>query len=289
MRYIPLLLSLGAANIAATTTLLKCNADNCFRAIRASAFPDRPGTADCISFFQNYVTSTVTATEFTTISDTTTVTTTVTTPVTAPAVPGDCKCKRDASVPPIPTYASACSGLVRYSSACACIGVTATAPPTTTTVTSTSTVLISADATATDTAFVMQLVDGRPGYYVTKKGNFAYVDADLSPDPPVQWFLQQDGTLRFDGGLPFGFGGVDIIAIAVVDIGQPLYTCQIDASQYITCNYPQTSDPAVFGLIPHEEGGFYFVLGKTEEAVVNYNDGEGEVVRVKAVPAPIPI
>jgi len=79
----------AAAAVSAITTSV-CKADNCLRAVRASAFPTRMGTADCSSYFSvtiNEPSSTVTPTN-------------------------------------IPTYASACSGSVRYSSACSCIGVT---------------------------------------------------------------------------------------------------------------------------------------------------------------------
>lgn len=78
--------------------------------------------------------------------------------------------KRDAPVATIPTYASACSGEVRYTSACACIGVrqqTVTAPTPSTTVTVvgatqivTEVVTVSETATATIEATATETVIG---------------------------------------------------------------------------------------------------------------------------------
>ncbi|KAN0119734.1 hypothetical protein V8E51_001942 [Hyaloscypha variabilis] len=78
-----------------------CNADNCLRAVIGSAFPTRDGAADCSSYFKATVT---------------------------PAVIR-------------PSYASACSGTSRYSSASSCIGAKATTTtlPSKTTTTSTIT------------------------------------------------------------------------------------------------------------------------------------------------------
>ncbi|KAL2062320.1 hypothetical protein VTL71DRAFT_6586 [Oculimacula yallundae] len=153
-----------------------CGADNCLRAVRNTqpAFSGR-GTADCSSYFRatvtprtvtftatSYITSTpsaVTLTQSNTltitpptitsvtsvvqtstpdprttvVTDTSSITTSTT--VTRAAI------KRQVTASPsnIPSYASVCSGAVRYSSACSCIGVTRTttivaAPSTTTTV-----------------------------------------------------------------------------------------------------------------------------------------------------------
>ncbi|KAL2069181.1 hypothetical protein VTL71DRAFT_15519 [Oculimacula yallundae] len=175
----------------------QCNADNCLRAVQASAFPTRPGTADCSSYFRTTVTpatltvtttlsltrstgitlltsttttatslktSTQTASSTTkttaivtetilststivqstseTVTDVATVTSTSTVTVTVPGGAQNDKRsgflninpplsviqKRQQTARPtgIPTYASACSGSVRYSSACSCIGVRGT-------------------------------------------------------------------------------------------------------------------------------------------------------------------
>lgn len=77
----------------AQLALANCNHDNCLRAVIASAFTTRSGSADCTSYFQTTV-------ETNSIGQTVS----VITPTN------------------IPTYASACSGSVRYSSACSCVG-----------------------------------------------------------------------------------------------------------------------------------------------------------------------
>ncbi|KAJ9667101.1 hypothetical protein H2201_002620 [Coniosporium apollinis] len=78
-----------------------CSADNCARAVTGTRRGDparSSARADCSSFFARTVTVTVGNTE--TITQTPTPTA-------------------------VPTYATACSGAARYSSACSCFGVTA--------------------------------------------------------------------------------------------------------------------------------------------------------------------
>lgn len=170
MRSYELLLAFAASAAAAPAGLFNrapavCNADNCLRAIRNTA---RPGLADCSSFLAATVTpatSTVTDTltfsttptltfevtdTFTNLATATevveqTTTETVTNTVTVHA--GITLRKRQATVIPsdIPRYATACSGTVRYTSACACLGagsattITVAAPTTTVTVSETVT------------------------------------------------------------------------------------------------------------------------------------------------------
>ncbi|KAH8817347.1 hypothetical protein F5884DRAFT_779127 [Xylogone sp. PMI_703] len=111
-----LALLVAAVSAVSATATPGCNADNCLRGIRASAFPSVPGTQDCSAYFVSTSTpalSTTTSTVLVTVS--------------------------------IPTYASACSGYERYSSACACLGVfetTATLPTPVFTATVTSTVTL---------------------------------------------------------------------------------------------------------------------------------------------------
>ncbi|MCJ1400014.1 hypothetical protein MMC11_003217 [Xylographa trunciseda] len=137
-----------AAAAAAATTTSACNADNCLRAVRASSFPTRAGAADCSSYFEATVTPA-----------TSTITTTATVTSFAnkrrrglnaePALEA-----RQVTVVPsaIPTYASACSGSARYSSACSCIGVTATTSTAATPLT-TVTVTVTAEITKPTVAF----------------------------------------------------------------------------------------------------------------------------------------
>ncbi|MCJ1403257.1 hypothetical protein MMC11_006480 [Xylographa trunciseda] len=170
-----LFLAVGAAAAPAASTSA-CNEDNCLRAVQGTAYTTRHGTADCQSYFMTTVTpatstSTVTVTATATTTDMFTITNTGTTTATIPVtviipetatvtVPVFAKrmemsdlvrkptislAARQMTVRPsaIPSYASTCSGSVRYSSACSCIGVTATTttaptPITTTTVTVTT-------------------------------------------------------------------------------------------------------------------------------------------------------
>ncbi|KAK6540087.1 hypothetical protein TWF694_008917 [Orbilia ellipsospora] len=142
------LFAAAAAAVPAGSSMV-CNADNCLRAIRATK---RPGAADCSSYFQttitpaavtssvtSYIYVTNTATQDTTETDTifqtqtdiehTTITQTipytVTTQVTSYSA-GIQKRQETAIPSDIPIYATACSGAVRYSSACSCLGVQAT-------------------------------------------------------------------------------------------------------------------------------------------------------------------
>ncbi|MCJ1290149.1 hypothetical protein MMC34_001685 [Xylographa carneopallida] len=222
-----LLLAAGAAAAPALTTshtsTTTCNEDNCLRAVQASAFPTRHGSADCASYLLTTVTPTtstqtvtVTAsptttltatitntgtvtdvatitntavlTELATIIDTATAVLTITDVITVPVTetvtlappvetlkkralhpdlraPAISLAARQMTVAPssIPTYASACSGAVRYSSACSCIGVTkstttAPTPITTKTVTATAvqTVVVTQTSSATATALLTQ-------------------------------------------------------------------------------------------------------------------------------------
>ncbi|KAK0104844.1 hypothetical protein ONS95_005110 [Cadophora gregata] len=112
-RVILLSTAVSAANIKERTGSGGCNRDNCLRAVQGTAKgPAQVQIArtDCSSFLQ--VTTTVP-------SRTATVTHTAT--VTAPAVLP----KRNNAAKTVPTYASACSGAARYSSACSCWGITA--------------------------------------------------------------------------------------------------------------------------------------------------------------------
>jgi len=107
MHFITTLVCYGI--LQAATVFANCNHDNCLRAVIASAFPTRHGDADCSSYFAVTVEpETVTVTIANGWVTTTTVEVSQMT-ITPTA---------------IPDYASACSGSVRYSSACSCVGVT---------------------------------------------------------------------------------------------------------------------------------------------------------------------
>ncbi|MCJ1397260.1 hypothetical protein MMC11_000452 [Xylographa trunciseda] len=183
-----LLVAVGVAAVPAASTSA-CNEDNCLRAVQASAFKTRQGTADCMSYLLTTVTpatstSTVTVTATATTTDSFAVTNTLTVtsvipdtivvPETATVTvefrrkrdsephvrvlpPAVTLAKRQMTVAPssIPTYASACSGSARYSSACSCVGATkstTTAPTPITTTTVTVTTVQTSDITMTSSA-----------------------------------------------------------------------------------------------------------------------------------------
>ncbi|EPS43643.1 hypothetical protein H072_2428 [Dactylellina haptotyla CBS 200.50] len=138
----------AAANASILKPRAVCNADLCLRAVRATQRPT-VGPSDCSEYFRVTVTpststfydtttlyisstttpDTVTDTATTSITATETIPTTTVT-ITTITTPGETtvpftatvtelkKVKRDAT---IPAYASACSGVVRYSSACSCL------------------------------------------------------------------------------------------------------------------------------------------------------------------------
>jgi len=168
--------------VFATTAFAQCNHDNCLRAVIASAFPTRSGSADCASYFEATVTPAPV-----TVSQTSIVSVTYSVPSppakkrrdVAPAIMA-----RQVTVTPssIPAYASACSGSLRYSSACSCVGATHTtttaATPTSTT-TVTSTVTICANPLPT---FILQITDSGVVYKgIPLDGTYGNYDDDDGP------------------------------------------------------------------------------------------------------------
>ncbi|KAK6339648.1 hypothetical protein TWF718_009043 [Orbilia javanica] len=123
-----------------SATSTKCIEDNCLRAIRATNFPTRPGTADCYSYFATTVIPPISTSyydsEYTVYDHTEVITETVTTTLTTatttvlPEPSTQTFEKRNEPITntntAIPAYASPCSGSIRYSSACSCIGATHT-------------------------------------------------------------------------------------------------------------------------------------------------------------------
>ncbi|KAL2066108.1 hypothetical protein VTL71DRAFT_2179 [Oculimacula yallundae] len=150
-----------------------CNADNCLRALRNTQFPTR-GSTDCAAYLRTTVTPatvTVTATATSSVFSTSIIGVTLTSSVeetatdtvlqtniqTATVTLAPQPFKR-ADTNTVPAYASACSGQVRYSSACSCLGgsvVTVTAAAPTSTVTTTQTSYTTEDLTSTiDTTII---------------------------------------------------------------------------------------------------------------------------------------
>ncbi|KAJ3476303.1 hypothetical protein NLG97_g9170 [Lecanicillium saksenae] len=128
--YVPLALLSSAAGVQAAAK--GCNSDNCARAVtgtrRGDAF-ENTARADCSKFMTKTVTGSA-------VTVTSTITITV-----APNAPGVTAVKRD--LPAVPSYASACSGASRYSSACSCWGITAN------TITVTPTSVVTSTVTST--------------------------------------------------------------------------------------------------------------------------------------------
>ncbi|MCJ1408961.1 hypothetical protein MMC19_003038 [Ptychographa xylographoides] len=116
------------------TVLSSCAADNCARAVtgtRLGSSAQQSHFADCSSFMEVVVTP---------ATSTATVTATITGAATNLKRGFEVVERRQVTVTPssVPTYASACSGTARYSSACSCAGITkstSTAPTPVTTVT----------------------------------------------------------------------------------------------------------------------------------------------------------
>ncbi|KAL3303778.1 hypothetical protein RB213_001151 [Colletotrichum asianum] len=109
----------------------KCNADNCLRDVRASAFPTRSGIADCQAF------QTVTSTVVTTTTVAAAAAPKVKRAVVDPNIRIPQVAKRAA--PTIPAYAPGCSNSAQYALTCSCAGVTTSTKTVTSTVSSTST------------------------------------------------------------------------------------------------------------------------------------------------------
>ncbi|KAE8441930.1 hypothetical protein EG329_004138, partial [Mollisiaceae sp. DMI_Dod_QoI] len=141
-----LFLAVSTASAAVLEPRDACNADNCLRALRATSRLSF-ASSDCSNFLNSV---TATPTSFTTLPASTVTVTTYSIYSNPPAKreqPAGALNPRDpvaiiprsASTTSIPTYASACSGSVRYSSACSCIGVTAGPITASTTVTQTIT------------------------------------------------------------------------------------------------------------------------------------------------------
>ncbi|KAF3194415.1 hypothetical protein TWF225_006958 [Orbilia oligospora] len=164
----------AAAGVLKPRSTLKCNADNCLRAIRASHIPTRLAQAsiDCSQFLAGIIGggggeqhATYTITESATITSVSTITLPTTTTddfhttqtatagletiiVTVP-LPGGQTAKKRQAIITIPAYASLCSGPVRFTSACACIGVASVPPAETCSHTETVSTTITIPATET--------------------------------------------------------------------------------------------------------------------------------------------
>ncbi|KAK6544761.1 hypothetical protein TWF694_001444 [Orbilia ellipsospora] len=198
MKSLILLISLGLVSGAILERGTGCNANNCLRAVRASA-RTAFASADCSSYLLTTVTpATSTSYQTTTITNQAPAVTVTTTtkifsivgsttvkkakrdpqPITIPAPSrGAALERRQVTVVPssIPPYASPCSSPAAYVSACSCIGVlpsvtTAPTPVTTTTVSQTVSVTSTATVTVTST---VPVCDPANNYGIIYNGGFA--------------------------------------------------------------------------------------------------------------------
>ncbi|KAK6532861.1 hypothetical protein TWF281_007034 [Arthrobotrys megalospora] len=227
--------------------MLKCNADNCLRAIRATnpVFSTRSQSADCTSFFKSY-TPTVTAAAK------------VFTPVVISAVdgfgvagcvPGSETAELPETPPPpgppgptMPAYATPCSGVVRFSSACACITATVSNPPSATTTTPT----IIHTSTATALSYLLKVHDpnAEEALYVTKEDDPSgeyILPSTLTKDitKAITFFSHGDGLLDNNSGKPGFFNSVPDVDWAFIYYGtdDPNIYCIINENDFtVACD-----------------------------------------------------
>lgn len=189
--------------------------DNCARAVTGTAANVSPSLsvrkADCSSFFSTTVTPIVTTTVTQTSTSTSTYVamTTVTTTIQG-------KKKRQATTvtaitqtpTAVPTYASACSGTVRYSSACSCFGVsrvTTTAPASTSTVTVTVSTTV---ASTTTTTIVAATATAQPSCGNAGMSWAYYQDYSRYWDPPTEKTMTPGNTgVTYNAHIYTNYGG----------------------------------------------------------------------------------
>ncbi|KAF3165564.1 hypothetical protein TWF788_000721 [Orbilia oligospora] len=219
----------AASSAAVLERRAGCNADNCLRALRATQIAGRLEAASsaCNSFWvstitpslftvtetvvssttfisESYTTETDTASEtitstvfeVTAVSGPPTSTRTVFTQVAFPAKVKRCTTATEA----FPSWASACSGAVRFTSACSCIGVTTavtvTAPTPTTTVTSMSIASSSVTNTLTETD-TTTLTSTETVTSVTSTQTIGSVATAYANQFKLQVLWTQTGVLRY--------------------------------------------------------------------------------------------
>jgi len=201
-----------------------CNANNCLRAVIASAFPTRVTIEDCSSFMAVTVTpatftitSTIATTTFTTLGEPPTVTVKRRNHNRHPV--REVIEVRQVTVTPtaVPAYASACSGTVKYSSACSCIGVTrhtvtASTPVTTFTTSVTTTATVTPTGACPDSSFRFAILDETTGLYGILEPNPGVPDSDLldfsTTDPQSASPFSFDSDCRLDFGPVYGLSAV---------------------------------------------------------------------------------
>ncbi|KAK6531844.1 hypothetical protein TWF694_003009 [Orbilia ellipsospora] len=148
-----------------------CNTDACLIAVQINNITSHHGHADCRSYLDSTWWTTISTNSVTGTATTVVVTADSALPTNNPQTAPGLRKRQDTtlgghSVIPtaIPTYASACSGSVRYRSACSCLGLEARTftltNVTRSTITPTVTVTVLAQPTATYRPFILGLSNG---------------------------------------------------------------------------------------------------------------------------------
>jgi hypothetical protein len=275
---------------------LQCSPDNCLRALRNPNILQRAQT-DCAAYLVSTSTPpAVIETEFSTISSTSTVvvsnsveniiteTSVLTVPVTATvvtsvtstvslAIGASAPAKR--ADPVVPAYASPCSGVSRYTSACSCISATAvtttlaastvtttipttvwatetqtvdvtqdvfTTLPVTTTVTVATTTITSTVATQTVTPFYLVISDNYGTFKIWSVPNNEFVLISNDPARAAQRLeLRSDGTVWADDGrtlVRYKFSGVQYVRLAPANrLNQfSQFRCAITQGEFLSCS-----------------------------------------------------
>lgn len=289
MRYTSAVILLAAAS-ATAQTLSRCLADNCLRALRASAFQTRRGTVDCSSFFFATLTpATLTITETITSSVTTSITvqTTDTTVLSLP--PNVAKRQVTVTASSIPAYASPCSGVARYISACSCLGVTrktTTVLAPSTTITSTSTKSFTSTSvshtTATSNKFILQAQDGFPGAYIGPQvqDDGTNVVASFTSDPAsaVRFTLKPNGNLESTYGIAKTINYEGSPSYIYLNVGNDPLVCMIQgADNHLTC---LSNEYSKFGSINDNTN---FVMGRSDYPWTDWSPTGVGITLVKAI------
>lgn len=226
--------TVALAGMASAAAVTSCNANNCLRAVRASAFTTRSGTADCAAYQTTYTTPLATVT-------------------VAGAVASSPPAVTPAAKPTKPAYASSCADDAAYRSACSCVGQTSTLI-----VAATSTVTVTTAAgPAACTTFALKAVGGNyPGTYVVQYSDSPNFHLS-GPDPvTAAHFEYRNGGRFYSPGTSFllgaiydsSFAGLKLdTAESLVADGYGLLTCTIAAgSGALSCPgtyfYTLTSD-----------------------------------------------
>ncbi|KAK6535624.1 hypothetical protein TWF694_002079 [Orbilia ellipsospora] len=197
----------GILSLASVVTA-DCAKNNCLRAVIASAFPTRHGSADCSAFMVTTVTPTTQTITVTTVASTVDTLPTTFLPVRRRDINQNIRrivtTTAASTAGGIPAYASPCDSSARYSSACSCIGVTMSTitlptPSTTLTVSTTTTRIPNLQATgyvnsicaAAGTSVMFTMSNGEcisnPVFYSVNIGSLMPAGCDASKCQILGW------------------------------------------------------------------------------------------------------